>query len=426
MLLLSRGGGWLKQVVWWTVQKMNWLFLPLWSMIWRWLIVRPYNTWLRLNRWFRHNPIFYNLRLLLRQPGVILFFVVGASLIIGWGNLQTRWRNDLVPAGQNNLIFPLVKNEFNITIIEESAASPILNQESNLAIKPANSERGIGIPQETPITFVAGVGILKPNLNNTESSVAQRHQIETYRVQPGDTLALIAQRFGLNLNTLLWENKLRPGSLLKVGQSLTILPVDGITYRVQRGDTLASIARRYHVPVDALTAANAGENLSIGQTILIPGGVPPTPTTPVATRPRYTPPPIPTDIQPTGTTAVPSNSRLQWPTVHRRITQYFSWRHTGVDIADRVGTPLYAAEDGLVITAGWNNGGYGNYIIIDHGGNLHTLYGHASRLFVKAGDRVTRGQEIAAMGSTGRSTGPHIHFEVRINNRVVNPLLYIR
>ena len=91
-----------------------------------------------------------------------------------------------------------------------------------------------------------------------------------------------------------------------------------------------------------------------------------------------------------------------------------------------MGTPIYAAEDGVVQTAGWNAGGYGYYIIIDHGQGLATLYGHASKLLVTRGERVTRGQLIALMGSTGRSTGPHLHFEVRIGGRRVNPLTYIQ
>ena len=116
---------------------------------------------------------------------------------------------------------------------------------------------------------------------------------------------------------------------------------------------------------------------------------------------------------------------MAWPTVGARITQYFSWRHVGVDIANKTGTPLYAADAGVVEFAGWATG-YGNSIVINHGGGKKTRYGHASKLFVKVGDEVEKGENIAAMGSTGWSTGPHLHFEVMINGAKYNPLNYIR
>ena len=118
---------------------------------------------------------------------------------------------------------------------------------------------------------------------------------------------------------------------------------------------------------------------------------------------------------------------MTWPTVGHRITQYFSWRHNGVDIGNKVGTPIYAADAGVVeiSTGGWN-GGYGNTILINHGGGKKTRYGHLSKLFVKAGDAVEKGENIGAMGSTGRSTGPHLHFEILINGGRYNPLNYIK
>jgi murein DD-endopeptidase MepM/ murein hydrolase activator NlpD len=111
----------------------------------------------------------------------------------------------------------------------------------------------------------------------------------------------------------------------------------------------------------------------------------------------------------------------------RRITQYFGWRHTGLDIAGKLGTPIYATRAGKVIKSqcGWN-GGYGCYIIIDHGGGVISLYGHNSQLFVSVGDKVVQGQNISVEGSTGRSTGPHLHFEIRVNGVHQNPLKYIR
>jgi len=132
--------------------------------------------------------------------------------------------------------------------------------------------------------------------------------------------------------------------------------------------------------------------------------------------------PSPSQLEP----SAPSNTKLLWPTVGHTITQYYSWRHTGVDIANHIGTPLYAAADGVVEFAGWNSGGYGNMLFINCGGGTKLRYGHSSKLLVSVGDHVKRGQVIALMGSTGHSTGPHVHFEVYINNIRTNPLNYIR
>jgi len=169
-------------------------------------------------------------------------------------------------------------------------------------------------------------------------------------------------------------------------------------------------------------------DLKIGQKLLIPGGVKLTTQT-ASSRNRNVSglSVIRNLVTPSNSKAAPSSAKMVWPTVGHRITQYFSWRHNGVDIGNKVGTPLYAADDGVVVTStgGWN-GGYGNTIVIDHGGGVKTRYGHASKLLVKAGESVERGQLIALMGSTGRSTGSHLHFEVIIKGSRYNPLNYIK
>ena len=248
---------------------------------------------------------------------------------------------------------------------------------------------------------------------------AARTTVEYYTVEAGDTISGIAERFGLSVNTLLWENRLSSRSIIRIGQKLTILPTDGITYRIGRNDTVAKIAQRYGVSADNILAYNkiSSTSLTIGQTIVIPGGRPPAP--PAAAVARTAP------VSPI-TAPGSSSTRLLWPTDARRITQYYTWRHGGVDIAGPSGTTIYAAEEGIIEVAGWNRGGYGYYIIIDHGGGLKTLYAHNSKLQVAAGDRVERGQRIANVGSTGRSTGPHLHFEVRLRGGRTNPLNYIR
>jgi len=125
--------------------------------------------------------------------------------------------------------------------------------------------------------------------------------------------------------------------------------------------------------------------------------------------------------------AAPAGSGYIWPTQERRINQYYGLRHTGLDIHGKIGYPNYAAKAGTVKTSqcGWN-GGYGCYVILDHGGGVTTLYAHNSKLMVSVGDKVSQGDVVGLLGSTGRSTGPHLHFEIRINSKRANPLQYIR
>jgi murein DD-endopeptidase MepM/ murein hydrolase activator NlpD len=101
-------------------------------------------------------------------------------------------------------------------------------------------------------------------------------------------------------------------------------------------------------------------------------------------------------------------------------------RHQGIDLAAPYGTPIYATADGVVTDAGYNNGGYGNLIKVDHGRGIETRYGHLSAILVRSGQRIVRGQQIGRMGSTGRSTGNHLHYEVRIDGRAVNPIPFMK
>lgn len=266
--------------------------------------------------------------------------------------------------------------------------------------------------------------------SGSETPAQQRTSIITYTVQDGDTVSTIARKFGLTINTILWANNLNSYGLIRPGNNLTILPYSGILYTVKSGDTVSKIANKYGVDGDKiLSCNNLGAGLKIGQKIIVPGAKKITETTRIASSR--------TDNSYTGLSAIrdliksptvkSGGSKMTWPTQGYRITQYFSWRHNGVDIANKVGTPIYAADDGVVeIARGGYNGGYGNTIVINHGGGKKTRYGHASKLFVKVGDEVEKGENIAAMGSTGRSTGPHLHFEVLINGARYNPLNYIR
>lgn len=256
------------------------------------------------------------------------------------------------------------------------------------------------------------------------TGVRTRSAVETYAVQPGDTIGGIARKMGLRVATLLWANGLTERSYIRAGQQLTVPPVDGVLHTVKKGETLAAIAQRYRANADEISSFNklAG-GLSVGSTIVVPNGTPPAAPAPVrrATQPSQT------RVAAIPPAAAPSSAtKLLWPTTSRRITQYFGYRHNGLDIGNKIGQPIYAADDGVVLKSQWNQGGYGYYVVLEHAGGLRTLYGHSSQLLVKAGEKVTRGQVIALIGSTGRSTGPHIHFEVMIGNTRQNPLSYTR
>ncbi len=276
--------------------------------------------------------------------------------------------------------------------------------------------------------------LLKPGLYDVDEdgqqTSSQRNETVTYTVQLGDTISSIASRFGVTINTVLWANNLSANSIIRPGNDLKILPFSGLLYVVKSGDTLSKIASTYKIEVDDIAKSNnlsANDSLRIGQELILPGATrivstPARRVAPAVTTPASTP----TTSRPPASTQVSSDSML-WPTEGRRITQYFSWAHNGLDIANKVGTPIYAAEAGTVEIAatGWN-GGYGNTIVINHGGGKKTRYAHFHTLYVRVGDRVEKGETIGTMGSTGRSTGPHLHFEVVINGTRYNPLNYIK
>ena len=276
--------------------------------------------------------------------------------------------------------------------------------------------------------FISKPYVWENEKNNSSNQTPKRNSIIYYTVQSGETISSIAGAFGLNVNTILWANNLSERSLIRPGDKLTILPQNGVVYTVVKGDTVGKIARKYGIGENLLISENnLGNSIAIGQKIIIPGGRLITNTSVAANTTKtnnYTGISVIKDLVKAPATKASGGSML-WPTVGHRITQYYSWRHTGLDIANKVGTPLYAAAAGKVEFSGWSNG-YGYNVVINHGSGKKTRYAHASKLFVKVGQSVDRGENIAAMGSTGWSTGPHIHFEVIVNGVKYNPLNYVK
>jgi murein DD-endopeptidase MepM/ murein hydrolase activator NlpD len=241
----------------------------------------------------------------------------------------------------------------------------------------------------------------------------------TYRVKPGDTLASIAEQFGLDLPSLLAANDLDNPDLIGVNAELTVLPRRGVLYRVANGDALAAIAERYSIALADVMQANAIDDpalIQIGDELVLPGAHPIVRRAEPAERSIAVAPRVPLSFL--------------WPAVGP-ITTYFGevgWTsprgHAGLDIAAPWGSPVLAAAAGEVVTAQYD-GGYGLEVIIDHGRGMRTVYGHLSSLEVTPGQRVTQGTEIGLIGSTGFSTGPHLHFEVRQDDELRNPLRYL-
>lgn len=245
--------------------------------------------------------------------------------------------------------------------------------------------------------------------------------VRIYVVQAGDDLTSIAARFGLQRETVIWANKrleADPGTLY-VGQELYILPIDGVYYTIQQGDTWPGIAERFQVPVEAILNSeyNASpplpEQPEAGRKVVIPGGVKP-----------FKPQEVRLPPQPTVSATAQGTGRWVWP-VGGYISQGYWDLHRAIDIATQHGEVVMAADAGTVVYAEWGWAGYGNLVVVDHGNGFRSYYGHLYGFYVEVGEQVERGQPLGALGNTGLSTGPHLHFEIREDGVLLNPLDYL-
>jgi murein DD-endopeptidase MepM/ murein hydrolase activator NlpD len=246
---------------------------------------------------------------------------------------------------------------------------------------------------------------------------AEPVKTEEYAIKDGDSLWSIANTYGLDINTIFGCNELKNPHLLKPGMKLRIPNQDGIFYKVKKGDTLEGIAKRFGIYREAILSANAmsdSSSLVVGMEIFLPRAKP---------------------LVSLNRGGLSGNVRsFRWP-VSGRINSGFGWRrdplsgrrdlHTGIDIKAPNGRTVRAAASGRVVHAGWM-GGYGRTVVIDHGNGYTTLYAHCSALLVKRGQRVSSGDAVGRVGSSGRSTGPHLHFEIRSKGSTVDPLKLLR
>jgi murein DD-endopeptidase MepM/ murein hydrolase activator NlpD len=242
----------------------------------------------------------------------------------------------------------------------------------------------------------------------------------THVVAAGETLSAIASAYGVTVTTVAQSSGVVNPNRIYPGQTLVFPSVDGVLHQVRSGESLSLIVRLYRVDPEPVIAANKiidPNSLAAGTTLIIPGAVIKS-TTSAASMAA---------VSSTSGSAV-SSVQFIWP-LRGTISSYYGPRwgsfHTGIDIAGSAGATIRAAAAGRVTYSGWY-GRYGRTVIIDHGGGFSTLYSHASTLLVDKGQDVSQGQAIATVGSSGNSTGPHLHFEVRVNGQARNPLNYLK
>ncbi|MFA5136743.1 MAG: M23 family metallopeptidase [Patescibacteria group bacterium] len=257
---------------------------------------------------------------------------------------------------------------------------------------------------------------------STVISAKPRDKIVDYKVASGDTLASIARKFDVSVDTIKWANSLK-NDTIKPNQVLKIPPVTGVVHKVASGDNIYTIAKKYNTSAQNIVNFIFNEftdpdtfGLQVGQLVYVPDGVVP------PEQPKYTAmAPSYAKVQ----AGVRGTSNFIWPT-NGGITQYPTWYHMAIDIANNAHPPILAADTGTVTFAGCVKYGYGCHVVIDHANGYQSLYAHLSSIGVSAGQAVGQGAQIGVMGSTGRSTGTHLHFEVRMGGVLQNPQAYLK
>ena len=364
----------------------------------------------------------------------------------------SNWMQNLIQMGLGESLLRAATNIFSVLAIviviwlaQAYFRQPDANAQGNGAPHQGPTPEASTPITTSPVLDLSSFGILRQtNMHTNVSTGGSRQEITKYTVQPGDTVSGIAANNGLQPQTIFSANYyilLDDPHNLKAGQVLTILPVDGVYREWQAGEGLNGVAAFYKVkpedivnyPLNHLDPATIGDyahpNIKPGTWIVIPGGV----------YQYHAPGSVPLGI----TRSNPASAQVGGPGACHATTggavgygtfvyptdrHYLSGfdysvktNHLGIDLAANLGDNIYAADGGVVVYAGWNNYGYGNMIMIDHGTGFQTLYAHLSQIFVNCGDNVSQKQTIGAAGATGHASGPHLHFEVRTTSTVINP-----
>lgn len=374
----------------------------------------------------------------------------GSRLITLWNNLSQAGLAELtIRLGTNALLISLILLvAWLLRALYSSAQTGSAEQSAALAAplpttRPA--EIAIQLPDWQPETAQMA-GITRAAAPHTTLPTRPRYEVSKYIVQQGDTLFGIADRFNLKPETLLWSNQLVLGDNphnLRPGQELNILPVDGAYYRWQAGDGLNGVSRFFGVkpediinfPGNNLNADTIGDyanpNIAAGTWLVVPNGRREFVTWSAPEIPRANPA-VARVLGPGACSSVVDgpigSGTFIWPTNNHFLSGFDyspSTNHPGIDIDGETGDPIYAGDNGVVVYAGWNDWGYGNVVVINHGNGWQTLYAHMNTYNVGCGQHVFQGSPIGTIGSTGNSTGSHLHFEMLYNGAKVNPWDYL-
>ena len=327
-------------------------------------------------------------------------------------------------------------------IVNNTAASSAPTATTRKATAPVPSN--LSTPSFSTVGMQDGV-VRLPEMNTThQPEVEQRNEVITYDVQQGDSIFGIADKFGLKPESVLWANRYILGDTpdgLGIGITLNILPEDGVYHRWEEGEGLNGVASFYGVdpdvivnfPLNNLTPEEVGDyanpNIQPGTMLVVPGGTRPTVSWIIA---RDNPASGSTYLGPGACSGIiygdVGTGTFVYPTTATWLSGY-DWNppvHNGLDFDGDFGSPIYAADSGVIVYSGWSDRGYGYLIVVDHDGGWQTFYAHLmDGTLLPCGASVQKGQLIASMASTGNSTGPHLHFEMRLGGSPVNPWLYL-
>jgi len=357
---------------------------------------------------------------------------------LGLGDIALRAGSALVTIGLVGLVIWVMKGFFMPSEMVQTDAQPL---------ELAAAGGPVELPAYEGVAPVAGLS--KSASSETAEGAAaseDRSEFITYTVQAGDSVYSIAERYGLQPATILWTNYaslLDNPAFIVPGQQLNIPPLDGVLWPWVQGNGLNKFAENMGVtpediinwPGNNLSPETIGDyvnpNIQDGQMLFVPGGTRPfvNVLNVLLEREETAESNIwgagkcaPTNLGPIG------SGSYVWPTSERTISGY-EWTpdvgHYGIDIGGDIGNPIYAVDNGVVVYSGWNDWGYGNVVAIDHGNGIQTIYAHMDTLSVACGAFVYQGDTIGTMGSTGNSSGPHLHIEFRNGNSPNNPHNYI-